>query len=149
MKKLFKFLPIALLGFCLVLNSCSETSIEQNVVDKANTKPSPAFLGKLHNDGLDHFMFNYNDSEAETNLPEVNATRAAEFLYSFASDKLCPSGNCNFDNYLIVNELMIPEQGIYLAMQRTKSNFDIDQIDPNYIYNIEESAEIIKSSDLL
>lgn len=34
-------------------------------------------------------------------------------------------------------------------MQRTKSNFDIDNIDPNYIYNIEESAMIIKSSGLL
>jgi hypothetical protein len=150
MKKLFKLVPIALFGFCLVFNSCSEESKEEiSTNSKSIVELSPAFLGQLHNRGLDHVMYNYNDPQAETNLPEDNASKVADFLFSFSTEELCSNRECKLDQYLSLNELMLPEQGVFYATQRSNTNFDVNNIDTTYLHNIEESAEIIKSSGLL
>lgn len=71
MKKHFKFLPLALLGFCLVLNSCSE---EDLVSPSKNSNNLEWSLGLIHNQFLTHTMRNFDyDAQYESEALALKA----------------------------------------------------------------------------
>lgn len=95
MKKLFKFLPIALLGFCLVLNSCSEEeSINLTEGTTLQTKSSEIDLDPLKNavNKYAQFVFDVhgNSERFDTNLmhSNLNELLASSYLQPIIKETL-------------------------------------------------------------
>lgn len=95
MKTLFKFLPIAFLGFCFILNSCSE--VNENPVQDFNSKNlmnnqnlSP---GQIHNYGLEAL---FNSVIRHSDFPDVELTLST--LNDSGRHYLINEANLNLSN---------------------------------------------------
>jgi hypothetical protein len=89
MKKLLKLLPVALFGFCLVFNSCSNGENHSENRESNQQKNSALSVGQIHNLGLEHVYTNYLttlNSETEFSLNEFNNSLDVFLANKFLSD---------------------------------------------------------------